>query len=137
LAPTLRLKTPATILAIALVAYIVCDILLTPPAHLETRPVAQVTGIGIAGLGLLFLGLALAIVSLVLIYRRSQRAPIVAIVAAVLFYPAGLAEQTGHFSSLKPPTAIEAIELVQFAVALIVIGAGLWTYRSGIGASTS
>ena len=36
----------------------------------------------------------------------------IAIAAAVLFLPAFLAEQTGHFSSLQAPPAIELIELV-------------------------
>jgi cytochrome c-type biogenesis protein CcmH/NrfF len=37
----LRLSTPAKILAIALAAYIVFDILLTPPAGLETVELIQ------------------------------------------------------------------------------------------------
>jgi hypothetical protein len=66
--------TNARILAITLGAYVVCDILLTPPAHLETRDPAKVTGLGIATLALLFLGLALAVVAIVLLFRRSPRA---------------------------------------------------------------
>lgn len=93
----MKLSNPSRILVVALAAYIVCDILLTPPAGLETRDAAKVTGVGFTTLGLLFAGLALAIVAIVLMFRRSRRSPIVAIVAAVLYFPAFLAEQTGLF----------------------------------------
>jgi hypothetical protein len=112
-----------------LVVYAVGDVLLTPVAGFETRPVAQVTTLGFITLGLLFVGLVLAIISLVLLFRSSKRAPMLAIVAAVLYYPAVLAEQTGHFSSVHPPAAIERIELVQVVVALAVIAIGYWTLR--------
>jgi hypothetical protein len=118
----LKLTNPARLLAVALVAYVVLDVLLTPPGHLETRPVSGVTGLGLVTLGLLFLGLALAVISLVLLFRSSRRAPAASIVAAVLILPAVLAEQTGHFSRYRPPAAIEAIELVQVVVALVVLG---------------
>jgi hypothetical protein len=117
-----KIQRASGILAVALVGYVACDVLLTPPAGLETRPVAKVTGLGFVVLGLLFVGLVLAIVALVLLLRGSSRAPLVAIVAAVLFYPATITEQTGHFSAVKPPVAIEAVELVQVVVAAIVLG---------------
>jgi hypothetical protein len=121
----LKLSNVARVLAVTLLAYIVCDILLTPPAHLETRPPSHVTGLGFVTLGLLFVGLALAILSLVLLLRRSLRTATIAIVAAILYFPAVLAEQTGHFSSIRPPAAIEVVELVQVVIALIVIGVAL------------
>lgn len=97
---------------------------------------SHVTGIGFVVLGLLFVGLALAIVTLVLLIRRSPRAPSVAIVAAVLYFPAVLAEQTGNFSSVHAPPAIETVELIQTAVALIVVGVGIWASR-GVNAGTA
>jgi hypothetical protein len=118
-------------LALVLVAYVVCDVLLTPPAGIETRNPADVTVLGIASLVLLFVRLALSIVALVLLFRRSRRAPIIAIVAAVLFLPAFLAEQTGHFSSLQAPAAIERIELIQVVVALLIVAFGFWMLRWG------
>ena len=98
---------------------------------------SHVTGLGFVVLGLLFVGLALAIVSLVLLFRRSARAPIIAIVAAVLYFPAVLAEQTGHFSRVHAPAAIETVELIQTAVALVVIGVGLFTLRRGNAATNA
>jgi hypothetical protein len=116
------------ILAVALIAYIVFDVLLTPPAGIETRNPARVTGIGVASLILLFVGLALAFTALVLLVRGSRRSTLVAIAAAVLFLPAFLAEQTGNFSSLRAPAAIEAIEIVQTVVVIAVIGSA-WLLR--------
>lgn len=80
----MRLSNQERILAATLVGYIVCDLLLTPPAHLETRNPAYVTVLGIAALVLLFVGLALAIVALILLLRGSRQSPRVAIVAALL-----------------------------------------------------
>jgi hypothetical protein len=117
-------------LAVGLFAYVLCDILLTPPAHLETRDPALVTPLGIAALALLFVGLALGVVALVFLFRRSVRAPVLAIVGAVLYLPAPITELTGHFSSLRPPTAIASIELIQAVVAVVVIGAAYWVRRS-------
>lgn len=117
------------ILAVVLVAYIVLDVLLTPIGGFETRDPAKVHVIGLAGLALLFVGLALSIVALILLFRRSGRAPMFAIVAAALYYPAFLTERTGTFSSLPPPTAIERLELVQAIVAVIALGLGVWMLR--------
>jgi hypothetical protein len=127
----MKLSLAERILGVTLVAYIVCDVLLTPPAHLETRNPALVTGLGIASLALLFIGLALSIVALVLVFRGSGRAPIVAMIAAVLYFPAFLAEQTGHFSSLRAPAAIEFVEVLQAVVALVALGIALWVNRRG------
>jgi hypothetical protein len=132
----MKLSTAARILAVTLVAYVVCDILLTPPAGLETRDVAKVTGVGFATLGLLFVGLALGILAVVLLLRRSRRSPMVAIVAAVLYFPAFIAEQTGLFSGLRPPLGIARVEVVQAVVAVIAVGIGFWLLRGGIARTT-
>jgi hypothetical protein len=111
--------------------YIVLDFLLTPLGGFETRDPAKVHVVGLAGLALLFVGLALSVVALVLLIRSSGRAPLFAIVAAVLYYPAFLTELTGTFSSLAPRTAIQRIELAQAVVAAIAIGVGFWMLRGG------
>lgn len=133
----MKLSIGARILAATLAVYIVGDFLLTPAAGLETRNVAKVTGIGFTVLGVLFLGLALAIVAIVLLFRRSVRAPVVAIVAAVLYLPAFLAEQAGLFSALRAPIAIERVEWVQAVIAVIAIGLGFWVLRPGTARTTS
>lgn len=85
----------------------------------------------------LFLGRALAILAIILLLRRSPRAPAVAIVAAVLFLPAFLSEQFGLFSALRPPVAIETVEWVQAALAVIAIGLGVWILRRGAAPTTT
>jgi hypothetical protein len=127
----MKLSIAAKVLAASLLVYVVGDILLTPLAGLETRPVAKVTTLGFISLGLLFVGLVLAVVAGVLVFRRSRRSPIVAIVAAVLYFPAFFAEQTGHFSAVRAPVAIEEVELVQVIVAVIVIAFALVDLRRG------
>ncbi len=122
---------------IILIVYVVLDVLLTPLGGFETRDPAKVHVVGLAGLALLFVGLVLSIVALVLLFRRSGRAPMFAIVAAVLYYPAFLTERTGTFSSLPAPTAIERIEIVQAVVALVAIGVGIWMLRGGLARETT
>jgi hypothetical protein len=133
----MRFSRAATTLAGTLATYVVCDVLLTPIAGIETRPVAKVNGIGFAVLGLLFVGLVLGVIALILVFRRSERAPIIAIVAAVLYLPAFAAEQTGHFSSVTAPLGIQRIEFVQAIVVVIAIGLSLWVLRSGITVTTN
>ena len=132
----MKLSTSEKVLAVTLVLYIVLDILLTPVARLETRSASDITSLGLATLGLIFVGLALVTMSLVLLFRRSPRTPIVAIVAAALYFPCALADLTGNFSSVRQPAAIEVIELVQVVVALVVIAAGFWIRRAGAGETT-
>jgi hypothetical protein len=126
-----RLANAERILAVSLVAYFVCDILLTPPAHIETRDPSRVTTLGIATLALLFIGLAFGVIAFILLFRGSRLSPMAAIVAGLLYFPAPLAELTGHFSSLRPPTAIAWIELAQTVVAVIVIAVGFWIRNLG------
>jgi hypothetical protein len=125
-----KLSNAEKVLTLALVAYIVCDVLLTPPARLETHDPALVTSLGVVALVLLFIGLPLSILALVLLFRGSGRVPMIAIVAALLYFPAPLVEVTGHFSSLKPPAAIASIEAIQAVVAIILVGVSLWVLRS-------
>ena len=132
----MKLSNAQRILALTLVAYIVLDVLLTPPARIETRNPALVTGLGVVTLVLLFIGLALSILALVLLIRGSGRVPMTAIVAALLYLPAPLVELTGHFSSLKPPAAIASIEVIQAVVAITVVGVSLWVLRAGSRART-
>jgi hypothetical protein len=124
-----RLSNSAKVLAIVLAVYAVFDVLLTPVGQLETRPVADVKVLGFVTLGLLFVGLALAVVSLILLFRGSPRAAMVAVAAGVLYFPAAIADQTGLFSSLSPPTAIARLELAQSVVALVAVGLALWMLR--------
>lgn len=113
-----------TVITAALVAYLVAGVLLTPLARLETRPVSDVTGVGVVVLGLFFVGLILALVSLVLVLlgrASSLSLAILPILAAVLYVPGLVADQTGHLSKLPHPTAIFWVELIQAGIALVLI----------------
>jgi hypothetical protein len=117
------------ILLLFLVIYVVSDILLTPLVGLETRPPTQVTTLGLAALGLLIAGLALDVVSSVLLFYKPRRSPMIAIIAGILYFPAFLTEQAGYFSSLKPPIAIETLEIVHALVSIAMILVALSVFR--------
>ncbi len=117
----MKLSRRGRVLAGLLVLYILFDILLTPLGGLETRPSTNVTTVGYVTVSLLFVGLALSLVSLIMLFYKPRRSPMVAIVAAILYFPAFIADQTGYFSSLQPPNAISVLEIVQAVVALVTI----------------
>jgi len=125
----MKLSNAARILVADIALYIVLAFLLTPAGQLETRNAAKVTVLGVVTLVLFFVGIFASIVALVLLFRRSSRAPLLAVIAGGLYFPVMLADQTGSFSSLRPPAAIAAIEWVEAIVALAAIGAGVWIFR--------
>jgi hypothetical protein len=120
------------ILLVLLIVYIILDILLTPAAGLETRNPALVTTVGLITLGLLFTGLFLGVVSTVLLFYKPLRAPVLAMIAGILFLPAVITEQAGYFSSLRTPAAAETVELVQTVVSLLTIFVAFNVYREKI-----
>jgi hypothetical protein len=128
----MRLTKAERILAVSLFLYIVIDILLTPLARLETRNPANITVLGVATLVVLFVGLALSVVALVLLFRGSKYLSTVAVVAGVLYFPAAIAEWTGTFSSVGAPTAIQLLELAQAVVAVVVTGAAFSLRRAKV-----
>ncbi len=77
----------------------------------------------------MFTGLALSVVSIVLLFYKPRRVPTLGIIAGILFLPAFITDQAGYFSSLKPPIAIETVEIVQTLFSLIAIFVALNVYR--------
>lgn len=77
----------------------------------------------------MFAGLALGVVSLVLLFYRPRGSPILAIIAGILYFPAFLAEQAGYFSSLRPPIAIETLEIIQALAPIVMILMALRVHR--------
>ncbi len=114
----IRLSSRGRVLAVLLIIYILFDILLTPLGGLETRPSINVTTLGFVTVSLLFVGLVLSVASLVMLFYKPRKSLIVAIIAGILYFPAFVADQTGYFSSLQPPAAISALEIVEAIVAL-------------------
>jgi hypothetical protein len=131
----MKFTTAAKILAADLALFLVLGFLLTPAGQLETRSPSKVTVLGIVTLVVYFVGLFAAIVALVLLFRRSRRAPLLTVIAGVLYFPVMLADQTGAFSSLRPPAAITAVEWVEAIVALAAIVVGGWMSRGNVGAT--
>jgi len=119
------LSRKANYFARFLVIYIIADFLLTPLGGLETRPISDVTTLGVTTLALLFLGLGLNVISLVLTLRHNGRSPIFGMIGSVLYFPAAISDQTGQFSTLTPPTGITYVEVTEaiVAIAIIVLGA--------------
>ena len=120
-----KLNREANYMVRLLVVYIIADFALTPLGGLETRPVSKVTTLGFATLGLLFVGLALNVVCLILTLRRYKLSPIFGIIGSILYFPAAIADQTGQFSTLSPPTGITYVEVIEafVAIGIIILGA--------------
>lgn len=133
-----KLSRKANYLVVLLVVYVIADILLTPLGGLETRPVSKVTTIGFTTVTLLFIGLALNIACLVLTLRHYKRSPIFGVIGSILYFPAAIADQTGQFSSLAPPTGITYVEIIEglIAIGIIVLGTLIFQEKPEV-ASTS
>jgi hypothetical protein len=116
-----KLSRDAKLLRTLLFVYIIADIFLTPLGGLETRPISQVTTTGYATLGLLFVGLALNIISLVMIFRTPRRSPVLAALGSALYFPAAIADAGGLFSNSTRPLGIAYVEVIEGVVAFAVI----------------
>jgi hypothetical protein len=117
----LKLSRDAKLLRNLLVVYIIADIFLTPIGGLETRAPSNITTLGFATLGLLFLGLALNVSSLALLFRNPRRSRVLALIGSALYFPAALADYTGLFANLPRPLGIAYLEVVEGVVALGLI----------------
>jgi len=109
----MKVSGKARYLVALIVVYIIADFLLTPLGGIETRDVSKVSSTGVATLGLLFTGLALNVICLILLLRNYRRAPSFGVIGSLLYFPAPIAEATGQFSSLSPPTGIAVIEVIE------------------------
>ena len=115
--------------AVVMVVYLILDFFLTPFGGLETRTLANTTTTGYATVGLLFVGLALIIASLVSLAIGPRRSSVLAIVGALLYFPVFLADYTGQFSASPAPSAIASLEIVQALVAIVIILLALQSRR--------
>ncbi len=115
----MKLSSSARILAAALVVYIIFDVFLTPLGGLETRPAADVTALGYSTVLVLFLGLALSVVSLAFLASKPRRSSAFALIGLGSYFPAFLADQLGIFSSQTQPVGIFWLEEIQAVVAIV------------------
>lgn len=109
------------ILAVLLLVFIVCGILLTPLGF-ETRASAVLSNpASLPWLGLAFGGLILIIVSLIVVFFRARIASILATIGSVGSAVLFLADQAGLVVSTRPPPLITAVEIVTTAVIVAIL----------------
>jgi hypothetical protein len=128
----MKLSSNGKILVILLIVVVVCDIFLTPLGGLETRSISNTTSVGFATLAILFVGLALTVASLFLLFRKARLASILAIIGSLCFFPALVADQTGLFSSQHAPVAIVDLELVTAVILIAVLFLASKVYRENV-----
>ncbi|MDA4128259.1 MAG: hypothetical protein OK422_02150 [Thaumarchaeota archaeon] len=117
------------ILAVLLVTFVFCDILLSPLGF-ETRGSAILTNpASLPWLGLLFGGLTLNIVSLILVFFRARIASIFAIIGSIGYIILGFADQLNLVTSLPPPQLITDVEVITIVVLVATILFASRVYR--------
>ncbi len=110
----------AIILAIVMIVNVVIIILLTPIGF-ETRPTSALKTLGYIAITTIFVGLALDLTSIVLLFKRIRvrLASSLVIISSVAFLLVVLVDRTGSFFSVPTPPAINHLEYI-FAPVLIV-----------------
>ncbi len=109
----------AKLLAILLLVFIFCDVLLSP-AGFETRASAIFSNpSSLPWLGILFGGLILNVLSLLLVFFRPRIASILAMIGTILYIVPLIADQAHIFTPLAPPPLITDVEGV---VAVVLLG---------------
>jgi len=107
-------------LSIVMIVNVVIIILLTPIGF-ETRPQSDLNTLGYIAIATLFVGLALDVASISLLFKRARvrLASSLAILSSVLFLMIILIDRSGSFFSVPIPPAINTLETL-FTVILIV-----------------
>ena len=116
----MALSRNALALAVALVVNVLLVILLTPLGF-ETRPATDLKTVGYIAIGTIFVGLALDLASIVLLFRRVRLASSLAIVGSILFFFPIFGDRMGSFFALPIPPVINLLEYVFFVVLLVTL----------------
>lgn len=120
-----RLTRVALTLLVALVITVVVVVLLTPLGF-ETRPTSDLKSFGYAAIAVIFLGLALYLTSIAVLFRRGRSASWFAIAASILLSVPVVGDQFGYFFSVPMPAPIRVLEYVLAAAILFdIVLAGL------------
>lgn len=117
------------VLILLMVGFLVSDFLLTP-LGLETRSISKATFVGLVTLGVLFVGLALDLASIVASFRRPKLAAVLAIVGSFCYFPVFLADQSHQFSPLDAPVSISYVEWLVLLIALAAVTVAIQVYRT-------
>jgi hypothetical protein len=107
-------------LALVMIVNVLIIILLTPLGF-ETRPQSDLKPFGYIAIVSIFVGLALDLVSIGLLFKRARvrLASSLAIVSSILFLLIIFVDRTGSFFSVPIPPAINTLEYL-FVVVLVV-----------------
>jgi hypothetical protein len=123
-----KLSRYAILLAIVMIVNVVIIILLTPIGF-ETRPQSALKPLGYVAIASIFVGLALDLASIVLLFKRVRLASSLAIVSSVLFLLVISADRTGSFFSVPIPPAINTLEYLLTAILIITLVTASIVYR--------
>ncbi len=119
----------AKILALLLLMFIACGILLTPLGF-ETRASAVLGNpASLPWLGLGFSGLILNAVSLILLFVGARIASILATIGSIGSAFLFLADQAGVAVSIRPPPTITAVEIVATVLIVAIVCFASRVYR--------
>jgi hypothetical protein len=117
-----KLSGAAIILSIVMILNVATIILLTP-AGFETRPQSDLKTLGYVAIAAIFIGLALDIVAIGLLFKRVRirLASSLAIITSATFLLIILVDRTGSFFSVPTPPAINTLEYVLAALSIVTI----------------
>lgn len=127
--PKPKLSRSAKVLAVLLIVFVFCDILLSPLGF-ETRGSAILGHMAsLPWFGLLIVGLVLNLASLIILFFRRRPSSILAIVGSLIYVAVLLGDQAGFVVSIRPPPLITDVEIVTFFVLVAVIYFASRVYR--------
>ncbi len=130
-----KLSRNVIIFAIVMIVNVVVIILLTPIGF-ETRPQSDLKPLGYIAIATIFVGLALDIASIGLLFKRVRLASSLAIVSSVLFFVIISVDRTGSFFSVPIPPAINTLEYLLIAVLIVTLFIASVVYRGSKPASS-
>ena len=117
-------------LAIVMVVNVLIIILLTPLGF-ETRPQSDLKPFGYIAIVSIFVGLALDLASIGLLFKRARikLASIIAIFSSILFLMIIFVDRTGSFFSVPIPPAINTLEYLFVVVLVVTLFLASMAYR--------
>jgi len=132
-----KLSRNVIIFAIVMIVNVVVIILLTPIGF-ETRPQSDLKPLGYLAITTIFVGLALDIASIGLLFKRVRvrLASSLAIVSSVFFFLIIFVDRTGAFFSVPIPPAINTLEYLLIAVLIVTLFIASVVYRGSKPASS-
>ena len=124
------LNRNVVLLVIVMIVNVLIIILLTPLGF-ETRPQSDLKPFGYIAIVSIFVGLALDLVSIGLLFKRARvkLASSIAIVSSILFLLIIFVDRTGSFFSVPIPPAINTLEYLFVVVLVVTLFLASMAYR--------